>query len=84
MILILEPILSLCAGTVERIITKEDSHVNEWEKLFLIKDSKGEIKEVSIGISGVITSLNVSEGQEVSPQTVLAVLQADLYGFGSD
>jgi biotin carboxyl carrier protein len=79
-----EPILSPCSGTVERIITKEENHVHEWEKLLLIKDSKGKIIDVSIGISGVITSLNVSEGQEVNPQTVLAILQADLYGFGSD
>jgi pyruvate/2-oxoglutarate dehydrogenase complex dihydrolipoamide acyltransferase (E2) component len=79
-----ETIYSPYSGTVERVLTKESNHVYEWEKLFLIKTNSGALEEVSIGISGFITSLNVKEGHEVDSQTVLAILQDDLLPTGSD
>jgi acetyl/propionyl-CoA carboxylase alpha subunit len=79
-----ETIYSPCPGTVERIFTEESNHVYEWEKLFLIKTNSGALEEISIGISGFITSLNVKEGHEVDLQTVLAILQDDLLPTGSD
>lgn len=79
-----EVVLSPCSGTVETVFTKEENHVYEWEKLFLIKTKNGKIEEVSIGISGYITSLPVKKGQEVNSQTVLATIQDDLLITGSD
>lgn len=79
-----ETIYSPCSGTVENVLTKEQNHVYEWEKLFLIKTNKGVIEEISIGISGYITSLRVKQGQKVSSETVLATIQDDLLITGSD
>ncbi|WP_026567251.1 hypothetical protein [Bacillus sp. UNC41MFS5] len=79
-----EDIFSPCSGTVETVLTEENDHVYEWEKLFLIKTQNGKIEEISIGISGYITSLAVKKGQEVNSQTVLATIQDDLLITGSD
>jgi biotin carboxyl carrier protein len=79
-----EDIFSPCSGTVETVLTKENNHVYEWEKLLLIKTQNGKIEEISIGISGYITSLPVKKGQEVNSQTVLATIQDDLLITGSD
>lgn len=79
-----EPIYSPCSGTVERVLTKKSNHVYEWEKLFVIKTNNGRIEEISIGISGYITSLSVKTGQKVNVQTVLATIQDDLLITGSD
>ena len=79
-----EVVFSPCSGTVETVLTKENNHVYEWEKLLLIKMENGKIEEISIGISGYITSLPVKKGQEVNSQTVLATIQDDLLITGSD
>lgn len=79
-----EAIFSPCSGTVETVYTEENNHVYEWEKLFLIRTQNGRMEEVSIGISGHITSLPVKEGQEVNTQTVLATIQDDLIITGSE
>lgn len=79
-----EVVFSPCSGTVETVLTKENNHVYEWEKLLLIKTENGKIEEISIGISGYITSLPVKKGQEVNSQTVLATIQDDLLITGSD
>ncbi|MEH7481544.1 hypothetical protein V7157_10805 [Neobacillus drentensis] len=79
-----EVIFSPCSGTVETVLTEENDHVYEWEKLFLIKTQNGRIEEISIGISGYITSLPIKRGQEVTTQTVLATIQDDLLITGSD
>ncbi|MFL6560045.1 MAG: hypothetical protein ACJ8MO_28525 [Bacillus sp. (in: firmicutes)] len=79
-----EAIFSPCSGTVETVLTRENNHVYEWERLFLIKTKNGKIEEISIGVSGYITSLPVKTGQEVNSQTVLATIQDDLLITGSD
>ncbi|MFZ7944118.1 biotin/lipoyl-binding protein [Neobacillus sp. 19] len=79
-----EDIYSPYSGTVEQVFTKESNHVYEWEKLFLIKTHNGRIEEISIGVSGYITSLKVKEGQKVHTKTVLATIQDDLLITGSD
>ncbi|OIK07988.1 hypothetical protein BIV60_26855 [Bacillus sp. MUM 116] len=71
-------------GTIEEVLTKENSHVYEWEKLFLIKTNNGSIEEISIGISGYITSLDVKNGQKVDSDTVLATIKDDLKITGCD
>ncbi|NRD78300.1 hypothetical protein HPT25_13085 [Bacillus sp. BRMEA1] len=84
MITVEEPIYSPCAGTVERVYIKENTHVYEWEKLLLIKGNNGSVEEVAIGVSGHIKSLHVNVGEMVGPQTVLAVIKDDLLITGSD
>jgi biotin carboxyl carrier protein len=79
-----ETVYSRCSGTVEKVLTEKDSHVYEWEKLFLIKAYNGKIEEISVGISGHITSLNVKDGQKVDADTALAVIKDDLIITGSD
>ena len=79
-----ETVYSPCSGTVEKVFTEKDCHVYEWERLFLIKAHNGKIEEVSVGISGHITSLNVKDGQKVDAETALAVIKDDLIITGSD
>ncbi|SHS10462.1 Uncharacterised protein [Mycobacteroides abscessus subsp. abscessus] len=79
-----ECIYSSCSGKVEKVLTGENNHVYEWEKLFVIKKNNGTTEEISIGISGHITSLHVKEGEVVNPLTVLATIQDDLIITGSD
>ena len=79
-----ETIYSPCSGTVEKVLTESNDHVYEWEKLFLIKASNGKIIEISVGISGHITSLKVQKGQKITVETPLAVIKDDLLITGSD
>lgn len=79
-----EFIYSPCSGMVEKVLTGESDHVYEWEKLFLIKMNNGKTQEISVGISGHITSLHVKEGEAVNPLTVLATIKDDLIITGSD
>ena len=84
MIVTEEKLYCPCNGTVEKVFTKENNHVYEWEKLFLIKTNHGVIEEISIGISGYITTLDVKAGQKVNHETVLATIKDDLQITGSD
>ncbi|PLS07298.1 biotin/lipoyl-containing protein [Neobacillus cucumis] len=79
-----ETIYCPCSGTVEKVLTEKNNHVYEWEKLFLIKASNGNMVEISVGISGHITSLKVKDGQKVDVETALAVIKDDLLITGSD
>jgi biotin carboxyl carrier protein len=79
-----EVVFSPYSGTVETVLTEESNHVYEWERLFLIKTKSGKIEEISIGISGYITSLPVKKGQVVNTHTVLATIQDDMLITGSD
>ncbi|WP_408009977.1 biotin/lipoyl-binding protein [Pseudalkalibacillus sp. A8] len=71
-------------GSVEKVLVNQSSHVYEWETLFLIKTKEQTEVEVSIGVSGYITSVKVAQGQEVTPDTVLSTLRDDLKITGSD
>ncbi|WP_256237523.1 hypothetical protein [Bacillus sp. EB600] len=64
--------------------SKKNNHVYEWEKLFLITTANGMVEEISIGISGLITSLHVKKGQKVEVSSVLATIQDDLLITGSE
>ncbi|MFC0560306.1 hypothetical protein [Halalkalibacter alkalisediminis] len=77
-------IVSPYKGTIEKVFIKKDSYVYEWEKLILIKTLEGDLKEISIGASGVITSLYVNEKDKVTPNKILACLVDDLLITGSD
>ncbi|MEC5423198.1 hypothetical protein QGM71_06745 [Virgibacillus sp. C22-A2] len=81
---IFQTVYSPCCGTVEKIFVEPMSYVYEWEKLVLIKTNEEKEIEVSIGVSGNITALEISQGQYVTPDTALAVLKDDLEITGSD
>ncbi|WP_227937444.1 hypothetical protein [Alkalihalobacillus deserti] len=77
-------IVSPYTGTIEKIFIKKDSYLYEWETLFLIETLEGSLKEISIGASGTITSLNVNEKDKVTINKELACLEDDLLITGSD
>ncbi|WP_221568979.1 biotin/lipoyl-containing protein [Alkalihalobacillus sp. TS-13] len=76
-------IYSPYSGTIEKILTKQTNHVYEWEKLFVINTMEGK-KEISVGISGHIISLEVQEGETITPTTMLGRIKDDLLITGSD
>ncbi|KAB7707141.1 hypothetical protein F9802_09030 [Bacillus aerolatus] len=80
----MQPIYSPCYGKVENILVNKSSYIYAWEKLFLIRDKNGSVNEIRVGMSGVITSLEVKENQDVTPNTVLVKIQEDLFATGSD
>ncbi|MFC2948034.1 hypothetical protein [Virgibacillus sediminis] len=71
-------------GTVEKVFIQPESYVYEWEKLFLIRSHEQKEKEVCIGVSGTVSSVEISVGQEGSPDTPLAIIKDDLQITGSD
>lgn len=75
---------SPCFGRIEQIMMKQLDYVYEWEKLFLIRTSRGTLEEITVGYSGSILSLDVEQGEDVTPATVLARLKDDLLITGSD
>jgi biotin carboxyl carrier protein len=77
-------IVSPYRGSIEKVYIKKDSYVYEWEKLFLIRTLEGNLKEVSIGASGIISSLHAHEKDQVTPNKLLACLVDDLVITGSD
>ncbi|MCP8615946.1 biotin/lipoyl-containing protein [Salirhabdus salicampi] len=81
---VLEPVYSPCHGSVKEVIVKPNSYVYEWETLCFIETEDGRKEEVSIGISGIVTSVEVERGQEVTPSTKITVIQDDLEITGSD
>ncbi|SEA23921.1 hypothetical protein SAMN05421743_103269 [Thalassobacillus cyri] len=79
-----ELVVSPCEGVVEEISIGERSRVYEWESLFKIRTENGELENVAIGVSGLVHSLEVSEGEEVIAGMVMAQLQEDVVISGSD
>ena len=73
----------LDGGIIEQIYIQEDSYVYEWEKLFLLKTLDGKRMDVSINASGYITKVHVNEGDRVTKNTTLAVLQEDFIISGA-
>ena len=71
-------------GTVEKVYVEDNSYLYEWEKLFLLKAIDGRLIDITIGISGHITSLKVKEGDKVRKNTLLASLKDDYVISGSD
>ncbi|UOE93559.1 hypothetical protein [Alkalihalobacillus sp. LMS39] len=77
-------VASLANGTVEKILVTEGSFVYEWEPLFLIRTKNGTSYEVKIGASGVISKVNVHEGDSIISDYTLAVLKEDAQPVGCD
>ncbi|TCP30639.1 hypothetical protein EV207_105168 [Scopulibacillus darangshiensis] len=71
-------------GRVEDIFISDAALVYEWERLFSIRTNEGVVKEVSIGISGTVVSVEIKPGQEVTMDTALAIIKDDMLITGSD
>lgn len=80
----LQDVYSPCSGFVKNVFVTPSSYVYEWETLFVIETKEKKEVEVSIGISGNITSVEISQGQNVAKNTVLTTLKDDLEITGSD
>ncbi|WP_079525749.1 hypothetical protein [Halobacillus hunanensis] len=81
---VLQTVYSPCHGSVKKVFVNSSSYVYEWEPLFLIETKEQNEVEVAVGISGDIISLDIVQGQEVTPKTVLTELRDDLEITGSD
>lgn len=81
---VLQNVHSPCGGFVKKVLVTPSSYVYEWETLFVIETNEKKEVEVSIGISGNITSVEISQGQHVAPNTVLTTMRDDLEITGSD
>ncbi|HEY9576290.1 MAG TPA: hypothetical protein VIR64_01315 [Pseudobacillus sp.] len=73
-----ELITSPYNGVVQQVLIKERVRIYEWEPLFMIKNEKGELLPVKVGVSGEIQSLEVQEGDNVIPGMVLAYVKEEL------
>ncbi|MFS0784010.1 hypothetical protein [Bacillus sp. 1P06AnD] len=71
-------------GVIEKVFIKKDAYVYEWEDLFLIKTSDDQLVNISLGVSGHITEMNVEIGNRVKRNDSLAVIQDDYLITGSD
>ncbi len=77
-------ITSPCDGVIEQICVQENCRIYEWDSLFKIRTSDGDLETVSLGLSGLLRSLEVYVGEEVISGMVLAYIAEDLVVSGSD
>lgn len=71
-------------GLIEEVFIKEGNFVYEWEPLFLIKAPNGTMSKVEFGVSGIISKVNVQQGDSVFSAMTLAVLKEDNQPSGCD
>ncbi|MDN3017205.1 hypothetical protein PH210_13485 [Paenibacillus sp. BSR1-1] len=81
---VIEAIYSPCCGKIETLFVDQDSYVYEWEKLILIHTEDHKKVEVRAGVSGHIVSLEVTEKQNVTHETLLIKVKDDLLITGSE
>lgn len=73
---------SACSGKVESVCVKPDDYVYGWEEIAKVKHEKTEV--VNIGVSGIIQTLHVKKGTEVSSEQIIGTVFDDLIISGSD
>lgn len=81
---ILEVVTCPYFGEIEKVNIKSGDYVYEWENLIEIKQPNGELKPVSIGISGLIEDVKVEKGEKVTPGAVLVFIEDDQKITGTD
>ncbi|MFZ4451323.1 biotin/lipoyl-containing protein [Salibacterium aidingense] len=77
-------VTSLHNGTVTNVYVDSTAYVYEWEPLLSIENKNKETIVISFGASGIITQLNVKSGDQVSDNTIIAVIEDDMQLSGSD
>ncbi|WP_209123628.1 hypothetical protein [Alkalihalobacillus sp. BA299] len=81
---VLEVVTSPYFGEVEKVNIQSGDYVYEWATLVDIKQPNGELKQVSIAVSGIIEDIKVEEGEKVTPGKVLVFIEDDLKITGTD
>jgi biotin carboxyl carrier protein len=71
-------------GLIEEVFIKEGNFVYEWEPLFIIKTPNGKTSKVEHGVSGIVSKVNVKQGDSVFSKMTLAVLEEDTQPTGCD
>lgn len=72
-----ELVTSPLYGTIEKVLIGPNQRVSEWEPLFIIKNLNGTLQQITVGINGILSKLNVNENDVISPGTVMALIKAD-------
>lgn len=80
----IEHVYSPSCGKLEKILVNRGSYVYEWEKLMLIHTTDNNRVEVTVGVSGYVVSVEVTESQIVTNETILLRLEDDMLVTGSD
>ncbi len=61
-----------------------NSCIYEWERLFTIRKTDGELETIRVGFGGRVSSLEVEKGDQVIKGMVLALIKEELLASGSD
>ena len=69
-----ELVTSPLYGTIEKILIGPNQRVSEWEPLFIIKNFNGTFQQITVGISGFFSKLNINENEVISPRTVMILI----------
>jgi biotin carboxyl carrier protein len=72
-----ELVTSPLYGTIEEVLVYPNQRVSEWEPLFIIKNQNGTLEQISVGLSGILSKLNVNKKDTVYPGKVIAQITAD-------
>ncbi|TCP30624.1 biotin-dependent enzyme [Scopulibacillus darangshiensis] len=73
-----EIVTSPSFGEVEMVLVQPNTRTKEFEPLLTIKTENGIHERISVGVSGVIHSIQVKKGDRVIPGMVLAYIKDDL------
>ncbi|WP_243293000.1 hypothetical protein [Bacillus sp. FJAT-47783] len=79
-----EIVTSPSYGTIQSIHLGSKARIYEWEPLLSIQTEDGQVLQIRVGVSGIIDSYTVKEGDRVVPGTVIAYIEEDLMASGSD
>jgi biotin carboxyl carrier protein len=72
-----EIVTSPLYGTIEEVLIGPNQRVDEWEPLFIIKNLNGTFQQITVGISGILSKLNVSKNDQITPGFVMAHIIPD-------
>lgn len=69
---------------MEEVLIDPNSFIYEWEKLFTIRKTNGELETIRVGFGGRVSSLEVETGDQVIKGMVLALIKEELLASGTD
>lgn len=69
---------------MEEVLIDPNSFIYEWEKLFTIRKTNGELETICVGFGGRVSSLEVETGDQVIKGMVLALIKEELLASGTD
>lgn len=72
-----EIVTSPVYGVIKSIFTQSNKRIVEWDPLITIQTDEGKEMQLRVGVTGIIDSFLVKEGDEVIPGTVLAYILED-------